>query len=58
MYLVSMPFLNFLGGNQDGALRTSLTLLQSEGGTKSIRLAVNIDVIAGSKANLQILRAD
>ena len=38
--------------SQDCALRTSLTLLQSEGGTKSLRLADNIDLIAGSKAKL------
>ena len=41
--------------NIDGALRTSLTLLQSEGGTKSLRLADNIDLIAGYK---DILRPD
>ena len=37
---VFKPFLNFLEANQDGALRTSLTLLQSEGGPISLRLVV------------------
>ena len=49
---VSKPFLNFLGANQDGALKTSFTLLQSEGGTTSLLLADNIDLMAGSKDKL------
>ena len=43
-------FFYFLGANQDGALKTSFTLLPSEGGTKS--LADNIDLIAGSEDKL------
>ena len=49
---VSKPFHNFLGANQDGELKTPFTLLQSEGGLKSLRLADNIDLIAGSKDKL------
>ena len=52
--------LMLLEQNQDCALRTSLTLLPSEGGTKSLRLADNVDLIAGSKdkRSLHILRVD
>ena len=39
----------FLEQNQDFALGTSLTLLQSEGRTKPLRLADNIDLIAVSQ---------
>ena len=42
----------FLEQNQDCALITSLTPLPSESGTKSLRLADNIDPIAESKAKL------
>ena len=53
MYLVSKPFLTFLGANQDGVLRsrrTSLTQLPiAVAGGDSLRLAANIDLIAGPK---------